>query len=44
MNSKRNSQTEAEIDEDVVFDSHSAWEPRGYGAEILADADRCFDL
>jgi hypothetical protein len=35
---------EAQSEEDMDFDSHSASDPRGPEAEILADADRCFNL
>jgi hypothetical protein len=42
--SECNGQAEAKREEDVCFDSHSASDPRGPEAEILADADCCFNL
>jgi hypothetical protein len=42
--SECNSQAETENKEDVCFDSHSASDPGGLEAEILADADCCFNL
>jgi hypothetical protein len=44
MISECNSQEETKSEEDVCFDSHSASDLRGPEAEILTDADCCFNL
>ncbi len=41
--SECNGQSQAKSEEDVCFDAYPASDPRGPEAEMLADANRCFN-